>query len=61
MRITRYWKAIIAGLVAGSGALGTAAQDGTLTGTEGLAAAGTALVALVATWRVPNREPKDSA
>lgn len=61
MQLSKYWKAAVAGLVAAAGALGTAAEDGKITGAEGIAIASTALVALIATWRVPNKEPKDQA
>lgn len=57
MKLSRYWKAAVAGVVAGAGALGTAAQDGTITGAEGLAIGGAVLAAVFAVWRVPNRAP----
>ncbi|MFJ9114495.1 hypothetical protein ACIRJO_02985 [Streptomyces sp. NPDC102394] len=61
MKLSKYWKAAVAGVVAGAGALGTAAQDGRVTGPEGLAIAGAFLAAAVAVWRVPNKGPKDPA
>ncbi|MCM1972345.1 hypothetical protein [Streptomyces sp. G1] len=61
MKVSTYWKAICAAVIAGAGSLGTAMEDGTLTGAEGIAAACVALGALGIVWRVPNREPKDPA
>lgn len=61
MQLSKYWKAVVAAVVAAAGTLGTAAEDGKITGAEGVAIGVTALAALVATWRVPNKEPKDSA
>ncbi|MFR0351776.1 hypothetical protein [Streptomyces sediminimaris] len=56
MKLSKYWKAGVAGVVAGAGALGTAAQDGMVTGAEGLTIGGAVLAAVLAVWRVPNRE-----
>lgn len=61
MKVSKYWKALVAALMAGGGSLGTAMQDGTVTQAEGVTAALLTLGALTAVWRVPNREPKDSA
>ncbi|MFE6362990.1 hypothetical protein ACFVP3_23700 [Streptomyces sp. NPDC057806] len=61
MRISTMWKAIVASAAAGTAALGTAVQDGTLTTGEGVAVALAVLGAMGVTWYVPNREPKDSA
>lgn len=55
MKLSKVWKAVVAGVVAGGGALGTAAQDGTITSAEGLTIGGAILVAVYAVWRVPNR------
>ncbi|MGC9544041.1 hypothetical protein [Streptomyces sp. UG1] len=57
MKISRYWKAVVAALAAGTGALSTAAQDGTVTVAEGVTAVAAVLAALGFTWYVPNREP----
>ncbi|GAB2714353.1 hypothetical protein [Streptomyces bullii] len=61
MKISHYWKAVVAAVAAGAASLGTATQDGTLTSTEGITAVLAALAAAGVTWAVPNREPKDSA
>jgi hypothetical protein len=61
MRISPYWKAVVAAVAAGAGSLGTAVQDGTLTSAEGVIAGLVALAALGAVWKVPNREPRDPA
>lgn len=55
MQISRYWKAIAAAVVAGGGALGTALEDGVVTGAEMGVVAGAVLAALGAVWRIPNR------
>ncbi|REE62113.1 hypothetical protein BX257_4726 [Streptomyces sp. 3212.3] len=59
MRISRVWKAVVAGVTAGAAAAGTAVQDGQLTLAEGI----TIVLALAGgygvTWRVPNRQPAD--
>ena len=62
MKISRYWKAAVAALAAGAGAVSTAAQDGQITGEEWTTAAVAALAALGVTWAVPNKPPttKDS-
>ncbi|MFD4258254.1 hypothetical protein ACFWR9_11635 [Streptomyces sp. NPDC058534] len=61
MRISRYWKAAVAGAAAGTAALGTAVQNGTLTTGEGVTVVLAVLGALGLTWAVPNRKPADSA
>jgi hypothetical protein len=61
MKVSRYAKAIVAAVVAGAGSLGTAMQDGAVTQAEGVTAVLLALGALGVVWRVPNREPEDSA
>lgn len=58
MKLSRVWKAVVAALVAGVGALGTAAEDGTVTGAEGLTVLGAIVVAGWATWRVPNKQAR---
>ena len=55
MKISTYWKAIVAAVTAGAGAVSTAAQDGVITGEEWTASAIGVLTALVATWAVPNK------
>ncbi|MDT9695373.1 hypothetical protein [Streptomyces sp. P17] len=61
MRVSRYAKAVVAAIAAGAGSLGTAMHDGTITQAEGVTAVLLTVGALTAVWRVPNREPKDSA
>lgn len=55
MKISHYWKAVVAALAAGAGAITTAAQDGVITGEEGWTAAVAVLAALGLTWAVPNK------
>jgi hypothetical protein len=57
MKISKYWKAVVAGVAAGAASLSTALQDGTITGQEGLTAGLAVLGALGLTWLVPNRQP----
>ncbi|HWN00920.1 MAG TPA: hypothetical protein VNO54_28045 [Streptosporangiaceae bacterium] len=56
MKISKYWKAVVAGLAAGSASLSTALEDGTITGQEGLTAGLAILGALGLTWLIPNRQ-----
>lgn len=55
MRISGMWKAVVAGVAAGSAALGTAVQDGIVTSGEGVAVALAVLGALGVTYYVPNK------
>ncbi|MFJ2514707.1 hypothetical protein ACIQJX_34945 [Streptomyces griseoviridis] len=55
MKISKYAKAITAGLVGGAAALSTAAADGIITGAEIWGIAGAVLAGLGITWAVPNR------
>jgi uncharacterized membrane-anchored protein len=54
MKISHYWKAVVATVVAGSAALAPALDDDTITSAE----AATIIIAIVtaafATWAVPN-------
>ncbi|MGW6296697.1 hypothetical protein [Streptomyces sp. NPDC055058] len=59
MRISGMWKAVVAGVAAGSATLGTAVQDGLLTSGEGVTIVLAVLGALGVTYAVPNRETKD--
>jgi peptidoglycan/LPS O-acetylase OafA/YrhL len=61
MKISHYWKAVVAAVVAGAGALSTALTDDTVTAAEGWAALLAVLGALGFTWAVPNKqaEPKE--
>lgn len=54
-----YAKAIVAGCTALTGALVTAASDGTVTVLEGIIVAATVLGAAAATYAVPNRDDGD--
>ncbi|GAB2732853.1 hypothetical protein [Streptomyces bullii] len=55
MRISSIAKAIVSGIAAGSAALVTAAQDGTITTGEGVTVALAVLGAWGITYAVPNR------
>lgn len=55
MKISKYWKAVVAALAAGAGALSAAATDDIITAAEGWAALVAVLGALGFTWAVPNR------
>lgn len=55
MKISKYWKAVVAGVIAGAGSLSTAVADDTITAAEGWAAGVAVLVALGFTWAVPNK------
>lgn len=57
MRVSKYWKAVVAGIAAGAGSLGTALADNTITTQEGLTAVAAVLATLGLTWAVPNRVP----
>lgn len=56
MKISKYWKAVMAAAAAGAASLVTALDDGTVTTQEGLTAAVAVLGALGLTWAVPNRQ-----
>lgn len=60
MKIAPYWKAVAAAVVAGAGAAGTAVQDGTVTGAEGVAIVLAVLGGLGFTWAIPNKPQKPS-
>ncbi|MFI1001979.1 hypothetical protein ACIP10_15295 [Streptomyces galbus] len=60
MKISRYWKAIVAGAAAGTATLSTALQDGTLTTGETITTVLAVLGGLGLTWAVPN-QPKTDA
>lgn len=55
MRVSKYWKAVVAATVAGAGTLSTALADDTITAAEGWAAGLAVLAALGFTWAVPNK------
>lgn len=56
MKISKYWKAVVAAVVGGAGALSTALADDTVSAAEGWAALIAVLAALGFTWAVPNRQ-----
>lgn len=56
MKISKYWKAVVAGVAAGAASLVTALDDSTVTTQEGLTAVVAVLGALGLTWVVPNRQ-----
>lgn len=55
MKVSKYWKAVVAAGAAGAGALSTALADDTITAAEGWAAGVAVLAALGFTWAVPNK------
>jgi hypothetical protein len=57
LKISKYWKAVAAAVVAGAGSLSTALIDDHITAAEGWAAGLAVLAALGFTWAVPNRAP----
>lgn len=60
MRVSPYWKAIVAAVAAAVGSIGTAMQeDSTITQAEAITALLVGLAALGAVWRVPNRAPSN--
>jgi len=59
MRVSKYWKAVVAAVAAGGAALSTAVQDGQVTASEWWAVIGAVVMAAGATWAVPNRGVKD--
>lgn len=63
MKVSKYAKAIVAAVVAGSGTVGTALADDVITAGEAWTIAGVVLGALGFTWAVPNRQgaPKHAA
>ncbi len=60
MKVSKYWKAVVAGVVAGAGSLSTALADDQITAAEGWAAGLAVLAAYGFTWAVPNKTvPKE--
>jgi hypothetical protein len=55
MKVSRYWKAVVAAVVAGSGSAAAAVQDGTVTAAEAVTILLSVLGGLGFTWAVPNR------
>lgn len=56
MKISKYWKAVIAGLTPVLVTVQSAVDDGRVDVGEGLAIAGALLIAF-GVWRVPNKQP----
>lgn len=56
MKFSKAWKAVVAGVAAGGASFATALDDGTITMQEGITAAIALVVALAATYRVPNKQ-----
>jgi hypothetical protein len=59
VKISKYWKALVAGAVAASGALSTAAADNVITSGEVWLIVGALVGGLGLTWAVPNRPADD--
>ncbi|MEV7684452.1 hypothetical protein [Streptomyces bungoensis] len=57
MKVSRYWKAVVAGVVAGGSAAVPALQDSTLTAAEIVAIVVAVLSGSGLTWLTPNRKP----
>lgn len=55
MKISKVWKAVVAGAAAGTAAAATAVQDGKVTAAEAVTIVLAVLGAYGVTWRVPNR------
>ncbi|MFD3929524.1 hypothetical protein [Streptomyces sp. NPDC058614] len=60
MKIAKYWKAVVAAVVAGAGSLSTALADDTISAAEGWLTLAAVLAALGFTWAVPNRDKGES-
>lgn len=59
MKVSKYAKAVVAALAAGTASLSTAMSDDMVTSGEGITAVLAVLGALGITYWVPNREPED--
>lgn len=55
MKVSKYWKAVVATLATTVGSLSTAANDGTITPSETSTILIAVVTAAVATWAVPNK------
>ncbi|MFC8520826.1 hypothetical protein [Streptomyces sp. NPDC057257] len=60
MKVSKYWKAIVAAAVAGLGATGTALSDDRITSGEWWTVAAAVAGALGLTWAVPNKQTTDA-
>ena len=56
MKVAKYWKAVVAAVVAGAGSLSTALADDHISAAEGWLTLTAVLAALGFTWAVPNRQ-----
>jgi hypothetical protein len=56
MQVSKYAKAIVAGVAAGAASLGTALADNQITTQEALTAVAAVLATLGLTWAVPNKK-----
>lgn len=61
MKISPYWKAVVATLATGNGGLATALNDDTITSAEASTILVAVVTAAVATWAVPNKTTEDEA
>jgi hypothetical protein len=59
MKISPYWKAVVATIATGAAGVSTALNDNTLTSAEASTILIAVVTAAVATWAVPNR-PADN-
>lgn len=55
MKISKYWKAVVAAVATGSGGLATAMNDDILSKAEASTILIAVVTAAVATWAVPNK------
>ena len=55
MKISKYWKAVVATIATGSGGLATALNDDVLSKAEASTILIAVVTAAVATWAVPNK------
>ncbi|MEV0123146.1 hypothetical protein AB0I16_16660 [Streptomyces sp. NPDC050703] len=55
MKVSKYAKAVTAGLAAGAASLATGLADGTLSAQDGLTAVAAVLAVWGLTWAVPNK------
>lgn len=55
MKISPYWKAVVATIATGTGCLSTAMNDDTVTSAEASTILVAVVTAAVATWAVPNK------
>ena len=61
MKVSKYWKAVVATLATGSGSLATAMNDDVLSKAEVSTILIAAVTAAVATWAVPNKTKETEA